>query len=75
MQNDVIQQIKNKLQHDREQCAKYKAELKKEGLFSKSDVILGKETEIMELQEYINELENEVILEEEVTKDLAFKGI
>lgn len=57
MQNDVIGQIKDKLQHDLEQCTKDKKELKAQGLFSQSDVILGRETEIKELQEYIKELE------------------
>lgn len=72
MQNDVIKQIKDKLQRDMEQCAKDKAELKKKGLFSKSDVILGRETEIRELLEFIEELENEVTLEDEVKKYSIF---
>lgn len=57
MQSDIIKQLKDKLQRDLEQCAKDKAELKNQGLFSKSDVILGRETEIKELQEYIEGLE------------------
>ena len=57
MQNDIIQKLKDKLQMDLEQCAKDKAELKNQGLFSQSDVLLGRETEIKELQEYIEGLE------------------
>lgn len=64
MQNDVIKQIKDKLQCDLEQCIKDKGDLKKEGLFSKSDVILGRETEIRELLEFIEELEQPFIKEE-----------
>ena len=71
MQNDIIEQIKDKLQRDMEQCVKDKKELKAQGLFSQSDVILGRETEILELQEYIEELENEVTLEDEVKKNLT----
>ena len=61
MHNTIIEQIKDKLQQDMEQCAKDKAELKSEGLFSQSDVILGRETEIMELQEFIESIENSFV--------------
>lgn len=63
MQSDVIKQIKDKLQSDLEQCVKDKKELKGKGLFSQSDVLLGRETEIKELQEYIEGLEEATILE------------
>ena len=69
MQNDIIQKLKDKLQMDLEQCAKDKVELKSQGLFSKSDVILGRETEIKELQEYIEGLEEATGVEDDCGRD------
>lgn len=59
MQTSIVEQIKDKLMKDQEELAKEKQDLKDQGLFSQSDVILGRETEIKELLEYIKTFEED----------------